>query len=159
MNVALFSKSDLTLIGRLLARQQPDVAAELLSSIQPQPPHDTDQENIPYYFLTFCKIQNIESQELSLSRYNSEMVAAKKLLIACVLHIYCPVVFNQPVGLQNVKWGIVSRLSKSLHNTKPAISMLIQEVVTQYKVYDDFRDQVDMIVEKIKGGGDGQSEA
>lgn len=148
----LYSRRDLTLIGRLLTKTQPQQAADLLSTYQAEAPHDRDLTNIPFYFLKFCHAQGLEAEALAFSRYSTEMVDRKKVFIGCIIKIYSPSSFVHSTSL---KWGLVRRIAAVLNHPNNYVSELVARVISSYKVYDDFCDQVDTITEKMKGGTNG----
>lgn len=145
-----YSNRDLTLIARLLIKKQPDIAAELLSNYHPADPHDHNLQNIPVYFQAFCDHNNIVSEQLAFSRYNSEMVENKRMFIGCILDIYVPdaLLYHH----DELKHGLVTNVAATLNHSISYVSEMLKEVILQYKVYDDFREKVDECSKKMKGG-------
>lgn len=152
MNAMLIDigRREYNLLGRMLVKQHPEIAEDLLSSLQR--PFDTDLQNIPRYFKTFCELCGIADSDLLELRYDKDMVGNKRLFIACMLFLYDPGIFNSSV--RDVKYGLSTAISKLLHHNNGYIGSTMRDVITWYKAYDEFRAQVDEMVEKLKGGGD-----
>lgn len=144
--ITSYTRENALIVGKLLFRKQPKLAAELLSSHQPEKPHDTDLDHIEHYLQHFCRIHSITIDSLP---RNSDL---KRIFICCLLSIYCPDLLRSHGCRMH---GLGEAVAQHFNQTRQWINMLIQEVLVQYKVYDDFRGKVDETAGKLKiGGGD-----
>lgn len=128
------SRKDLPVLARLLIRRHPDIAAELMSGYKPQIPKETDL--------------------LKIRGYYERLSGTKRHFIACMLHLYSPDMLMYPQGVAKQKKGLATAIGLVLNNSQQYISQIIPEIIFQYKVYGDFKAEVDEMVFKLKGRAD-----
>lgn len=147
----MLAEKDYKILGRLLGKKYPDLARELLATYKDHPPLETDHQKIPTFFKIFCFHLSVDEKELLGPLYKTSKVDVRRLFVACMTHLYYPHVYHQPPEEINLsKKGFVSSLSRALQQQEPNISVMIREVIAWEKDYDDFKEKVYSIVEKLK---------
>lgn len=152
MQTAQFNDLHYKMIGRLLTHKRPHLAQSLIYPYLKAVPYDTDFKKIDSYYLDlFCKEKGIEKSEITGALFKSSKVDVRRLFIASMAHIYYPHIYHQHTHEINLsKKGFVTYLAKALKQQESNVSVVIREVVTWEKEYDDFKEKVVDIVEKLK---------
>lgn len=119
----------LTMLGRLFLSRHPEEAQSYLSPIEQG--READLSKIETYYGCFHKD-----------------VSGRRLFTACILHLYSPHTYTDKTS---IKRGLVKAISQTTGHHHGNVSRMIQEVVQAYKVYDDFKAEVDEKLEKIGG--------
>lgn len=117
------------LLGKLLINKKPEVAKELYQYL-PAKPIESDFTKIPQYFKSFCKIQNIETEDIKANE--------RRIFIAAIILLY-----NPKTRL------LLKHLSETIKQFPSNTSVMIEEVEFRYRKVEEFRNQVDEIVKKI----------
>lgn len=140
------------MMGRELWNKLPHMALSFLKPYFSAEPFDYNFTKIEdHYMPAFCSLYGIEKTQIQGPLYKSKKVDIRKLFIASMIHIYCPhIYFQHPSEINLSKRGFVMWLSQALNQPDSNVSGSIREVVAWEKDYDDFRDRVSMIVEKLK---------
>jgi hypothetical protein len=140
------------MIGRELWNKLPHLAKSLLKPYLSAEPFDFDFTKLEdHYLVAFSSLHGIVKSDLQGPLFKSSKVDIRKLFIASMLHIYCPHIYFQHANEINLsKRGFVMWLAKALDQPESNISAAIREVVAWEKDYDEFRDKVFVIVEKLK---------
>jgi hypothetical protein len=140
-------------LWRALEKSEPEIAGKILASQIRTIPFDRDLNNIPFYFLTFCKINNLDASIISTSKYCRSTNDLKRLFIGCLISIYSPDAFKL---IDTPRKGIASATCNIIGMQRPHISKMIDEAVAMFKHNQgEFRNRVNALTEKIKGGGNG----
>lgn len=135
----------------MLVKKNPDLASEYLSTYKNYEPLEEDYKKIRLFFSSFCQFNGINENEYLGPLYKTSKVDMRRLFIAAMTHLYYPQVYFQPIDEINLsKKGFVSSLSKTLIQHEANISVMIREVIAWEKDYDDFREKVQLTVEKLK---------
>jgi hypothetical protein len=149
-----FKPNDLhyKMMGRELWNKLPLLATSLLKPYLSADPFDYNFTKIEdHYLFAFCSLYGITKKELQGALFKSSKVDIRRLFIASMVHIYCPHVYFQHSSEINLsKRGFVMWLSKALDQQESNVSVLIREVVAWEKDYEEFKDRVSLIVEKLK---------
>lgn len=132
-----YSRRDLPLLGRLMIKKYPEIAAELLSSYNPAAPFDDNLTNVSHYY----------------SRYNTFPDFNKRVFVGVMVAIYSPESLRND---DNQRKGLITTIAQVLNLSHQYISLLAKESILYYKIYDDFREKVDIVTEQMKGGADGE---
>lgn len=145
-----FSKKDHALLGKLLLKNKPDIAQELIKTYLPeQPPKESDFSKIKDLFSRFCKIQNIEPEEHLGPVYKSDKVSMRRLFVATMVHLYNPQVYFQPLDSIVLSNGFVTAITRVLSQNKGNTSKMIREVIIWEKQYEDFATSVSQTITKL----------
>lgn len=140
-------------MGKIFIEKEPAIAGKLISMYLPKTePAEKDYSKIPAYFISYCQVQGLRPQDYVGNLYKSSKVHVRRTFIACILHIYAPQLFFQPVDeliLDRVE--LSKTLSDLFLQKKSNISTMIREVVMWEKQYEDFAENVNEIIEKILG--------
>jgi hypothetical protein len=138
------------ILGRLVVKKHPDIAASLLLSLS-HIPSQVDISKINAYFDRFCCLQGIEKQTYFGPVYKTSKVDMFRLFIASMVHLYYPEIYFQPIEELNLKKnGFVTAIATATGQQTSNVSSRIREVVLWEKEYDDFKEKVVTIVEKLK---------
>lgn len=149
MQLSLRGKKQHQLLGWLLIRHKPELAQELLGSYSDQRPTLSDAEGrmIGRYYSAFVKI----TYQVDLGKPTN----ARRLFIGAMIRIYHPGLHQQPADALMIRPGLVSQLARVTLQKEANVSTMIRQVLFQEKVYDDFREQVDLITQKLLHDGTG----
>jgi hypothetical protein len=138
------------ILGRLLVKKHPDVAQSLLATLNHTASED-DITKIDLYFIRFCTLQGIAKESYYGAVYKTSKVDVFRLFIASMVHLYFPEVYFQPIEELNLKKnGFVTAIAVATGQHTANVSSRIREVVLWEKEYDDFREKVVTMVEKLK---------
>lgn len=144
-------KKHYTLLGKLLEKNRPDIAAELLSAHSIT---EFDYNKMTSYLQLFCHLKGSDPRDAThvAIKYRREFLCA-------MLHLYNPQVFTQPRDGIVLRIGFVRQISTVILQNEGNTSRMIREVIMLENVYDDFRDQVQstLLFFKEKGGENGSS--
>jgi hypothetical protein len=154
MTAAAFSTKDLALLGRTLIRKHPAMAEELLAALRASelPPLETDFSKLSLLFDQFCALKETSRETLLTSRYNTEAMQLKRLFIGIALSMYYPSAIANPEKLLRKRIGIQQQLVRTLGIKKGNLSLMAHEAILNYKVYDSFRQEVDMLTQILAHG-------
>lgn len=147
---ASYGRKEFAILGRLLLTKKPEIANELISTYLPaKEAIETDQSKIGYFFLVFCKVQDIDLNEYLGPVYKSNKVAVRRLFIACILNLYAPHVFIHPLQNTSINRGLIKQLANTLQWDKQPVSVMVRQIVLWQNQYKDFSDQVSEVLEKM----------
>jgi hypothetical protein len=141
-----YSRGNTSLIGRLLIRHNPTLAANLLAEYVP---HRTDKsiQEIPFWLARFMKYFKISETDFKLKN-NQETVYYKRLFAGAVVEVLDP--DSLKYGTR-IKGGVVKALAQSLHYTSSAhTTRLIREAVVYAEIYDDFKKSLTQTLKLIQ---------
>jgi hypothetical protein len=138
---AACSRGNYPLFVKYVSKNYPQIANEFLSTLDYEPPHDSDLNNIQGYYSLFqsCDVPT----------------NTKKVFAAAIVALYAPAAFKQSSSNVSLKWGLGIAIAEALGVTKQRASVLIKDAIFHYKHYDDLKEQVDQVIEKMKGGQNG----
>ena len=160
MTAAAFSTKDLALLGRTLIKKHPVMAEELLAALRAThlPPLETDLSKLSHLFDRFCELKDTSPEIILSARFNTEAMQLKRLFIGVAFSIYCPSAIAYPDMYLRKKMGIQKQLVRTLGVFKSNLNIFTHEVIFNYKVYDSFRQEVDMLTQILTHGKDHQQE-
>ncbi len=128
-------------IGLYVASKHPDLASEIVSKYLHTEAKDVDLEHMPQYYYKF---------EQYLEHRVTDIFSQRKLFVSAMLRIYTPGVYNQHQGnITMSKYGLVKAISRLVGIKEPRVSQVIRQVITFERVYEDYRTQVDELVQFI----------
>jgi hypothetical protein len=146
----LIAEKDYKILGKLLVKKNPALADEYLSLYKTHSPKEIDNTKISFYFYSFCEVMEITPETYLGPLHKSSKVDIRRLFVACMVHLYQPHVFYQPIDEINLsKKGFVMHLSRTLQQQESNISTMIREVIAWEKDYDDFKEKVHGIIELL----------
>jgi hypothetical protein len=139
-NFNTLRNNDYATLGRRVVAEFPSVAAKLLDT----PPLAQLQD-----------LGHIEKYYLSTARPTEKKHRIKhdKVFVCLILHLYNPVVFHQPMDDMRVRMGLLKKLCEVMGYKQSHIHLMVREVVTSYKIYEDFKAQVDTAIKEVDNGG------
>lgn len=126
MENAILNRKDYTILGKLLCKQKPDIAAELCGQLK----GETDLEKLRVYFSKFCDINRLS---------NPLTPESRRLFVSTILQIYRPHTRRLSVSLANL-----------LKMDKGNFKKLMDESDLHYRVYPEFKADADLLVTKMK---------
>jgi hypothetical protein len=132
------------LLGELLQKKEPETYAKLIQLIPTQPKTEITEVVISEKFASFCMVQNIAPAICRDSLYDRSIVDQKRLFVGIIIKLY---------GVGQRRLG--KHLSSALGQQKQITSKMIAEAEVRYRVGGDFRDLVDITIEKMKEAGYG----
>jgi hypothetical protein len=146
----MLNEKQYKILGRMVAKKHPDIAAQLLSTLN-HTATETDIQKITLYYDQFCELQGIERNEYFGAVYKTSKVDIFRLFIASMIHLYYPEIYFQPIEEINMKKeGFVTALANSIGQPTSNVSNRIREVIQWENQYDDFKNKVFDMVEKLK---------
>jgi hypothetical protein len=148
------------LLGRLLVKRNPDVAAALLSDFQSAYilPTETDISKVPDLFSSFCAVHQLSETDVIASKHDRQVIHSKRVFIGAIISLYHPTALGDPEMMQLTKTGIVYLLADMLGRRHSNISRMIYEVILNMKVYDSFRQEVVDATQKLTSYGKNQKQ-
>lgn len=126
---------DYAVLGRKVHKLYPFLAKELMSI-----PDVTDLEFIDELYTEYCTIQAEPSTK-------SQQTNHRLVFIAAALKLYDPDVFEFK---KNMKNGLRSKLSNTLHCKPTTISDSFKSVRNYFDIYPDFSNEVAYIYSELK---------
>lgn len=129
------------IVGELFVKKGPETASKAAHSLMSVKASECDFDKISEFYSRFCSIENITELKST----------DKKLFISCILHLYHPIGFCVPVQYLTIPYGLAATLANVLGCSQPGISQIVRQVILEESVYDDFREKVKEMVDKIKG--------
>lgn len=131
-------------LGKLLVRQRPEIAEELLPFCDVET-NETDMQKMPAFFLRF------QSSAPSVAYAKEHGTKNQRnLFIAVILKLYACQVFSHPPASPVMKYGLVKGICDTLGMKKANTSIQIRQVLFDYKHYQDFRELIDKIAAELK---------
>lgn len=147
MNLAQLTIGKYRMIGRILAREHPEMAKQLLDQVTFPPPVETDQSKIDHYFSLFCQFRGIDYARFALQLKNSEKVYNQRIFLAAMLHLYMPHLFAIHPDDILMPYGLTVSIATAIGQKKSNVSTWCRQVRLMEKVYDEFREDVRAAVE------------
>lgn len=144
-----YGKKEYLALGRILVRKRPELAAELLPQSNQQN-NQTDRALIPKLFESFCNLYNCQPFELRGKLKKTEQHKHRRIFISTILHFYAVEVYSHPPSSPVIPTGISKALVECLGIKKAAISILIRNVLYDYRNYEDFSNEVQSLVSSLK---------
>jgi len=136
-------------LGRILLHKYPAIAEELIPFCQAE--GETDMDLLPGYFKRFCEIKQINPLEhIGELRSDREKMNNRMLFVACMLHIYNQHIFHTNGSTPFFRRGFVKHLSECQSISPTNISLMIRKVMVHERVYDDFKKEIQSIVNQLK---------
>lgn len=143
----VYAQKDFTLIGKMLVNNDPDVAQDLFSQgcsligTPPNLPISRMLEFLPCFFEQYSLPTDTFKH-----KYDTETIKLKRVFAASMVQIYHPEMYIvRPDLFQFPKKGFVKTLGYCLRMYRNHTSTLIREVITAYKVYDEFKAQTNTL--------------
>lgn len=138
------------IIGRLVCKKHPEIAEELLSTLN-HTPLEEDISKLEFYFNQFCILHGTSKQDYFGAVYKTSKVDLLRIFIASMVHLYYPEIYFQPIEELNLKKnGFVTALANSIGQAVSNTSNRIREVIIWEKEYDDFKEKVEAVVFQLK---------
>lgn len=136
-----------SILGRLCALQQPEVAKQLLS-IYDEKPTATDHSQIGAYFQQYCKIHSINPDDYRGSLFKSHKIDQRRLFIACMVRLYLPHLYVAPAGFR-LEYGFTGAIASTFKQKGQNIAKMVREVIVHERAYPEFKAAVDEITSKL----------
>lgn len=152
-----YGKKEYLALGRILVRRRPDLAAELLP-LSNQQNNQTDRSLIPKLFESFCNLYNCQPADLRGKLKKATQHKHRRIFISVVLYFYAVEVYSHPPSSPVIPIGLSKSLAECLVIKKAAISILIRNVLNDYRNYEDFSNEVQSLVSSLKIIIDGHTE-
>lgn len=131
------------LLGKLLVSRHPELAAEFLKQI---PPIDTDLGKLPAFLTAFCACKGIEPEEFKGPLLVRSRVELRRIFVGAMVHIFTPQAYHLPPGIMFFTRGFTKALCEQLNINDSYTTRFIRQVVSDEKIYEDFRLQVEETV-------------
>lgn len=129
-------KKNYSMIGKVLCKTKPDVASEIEELIAAG--EEIDHSKIFSFFAKFDMVKPLEV----------DLVTQRRIFITMMLKLYYPVALTK--GLFILKKAFRKNIATCFGCHGTAITRNSRECVVLYKAYQDFRIQVDHLLEKVK---------
>lgn len=142
-------------IGKLVVKTKPDLAAELLQFHTHQD-NLQDRNLINPIFKKFCKLQDAQ-EEATRDIQDKRHRHLRRIFIGVILKLYCRQVFDHPPNQPVLPYNIVKPIHLCLNTCRSGISQTIRQVLSDYRNYEDFRDEVDQLSEQLKSIQNGKA--
>lgn len=141
--VAYPPKRHLSLLAKLLIQKEPEVAQRLISTYLPtSEPIETDFSKITELFTRFCFIRGLEREDNVGPLYKSAKIDQRRIFVAAIIQLYHP----RTRLLAKYLWEV-------LNQEKSRVSRLISEAEVRYRAYQEFREETNDIIIKLKKSG------
>jgi hypothetical protein len=147
-------KQHYSTLGRLVVAKNPEVAFELLHKycLQMQPV-EIDSDRIPVLYERFCFTERLQDHQCRGPLYKSAKVEKRRLFIAAMLHLFQPQIYHQPKDDFLLKGnGFIRKLASTIRVDHGNLSRWIQEIVSHELYYPEFRENVQLIVNRLSNG-------
>ncbi len=135
-------------IGIAVARIEPSFAKKCLEAISRVKPKLHDGKLVGELFTQFCAIKGIsgiDSKSLSITEY----VYLRHVFIAVIIKLFNPELLS-PYHPMYMRRGLRNELSKALNVSCSWLSQTLNTVCVRLSVYEDFKDDVDDVLCKLK---------
>lgn len=142
------SKKDYSLIGRLIMLTKPDEAAALLSAYNSKG-IEKNIEEVPGYYKAFCRINGIDADSYRGMLNKKNKVEKRRFFISCILHLYCPEVYEQNSKMIIIPYGLSNALVNELQVSFTLISVVIREVIAYEKFYESYKNEATQMSERL----------
>lgn len=141
------SKRKWTLLGRLVMEKEPELADEYLRPYSVIMERDLKQ--IPDLFKRYCEIEGIDKYDYYNGMPTRKKMEIRRIFTAAMIHIYYPGIYQQSIiNIGNFGFGYA--LSDVLSQHGSNVSKTIKKVVFWEKNYQDFKEKVLSVTEKLK---------
>lgn len=147
-----YSIREYALLGKLLFQKEPETAQRLIQDYLPsEKPSETDHAKIQEFFLSFCQLNNLDPKAYIGPLYKTSKVDVRRKFIAVIIQLYSPRLYKQSldVMVQVVDNNLTKTLAEVLQQKKSNISMMIREVITWMKNYDEFQTEVHNTIQAL----------
>lgn len=126
-------------LGKLLSKQKPELAEELSQYLPAsRQPIESDLTKVPFYFQSFCAIQQIDPKEYTGALYKSSKIDKRRFFIAVMILLYHP------------RTRLLAKcISETIGQDPGDTTRMIQQVEFRYQHIEEFRVQVDGMVEML----------
>lgn len=149
---------DSTLVINVLCADYPDIASRINQKIQTAMPELilNDLSELETIIDRFCKLKGLEYDTWSNQPGQTRITNDRELLLALIIMFFQPEKIN---GLHygRIKQGIVKNLSIHMNCSKEIISQSISCALDNYRIYADFKEEVDQLYETLKSKYHGNS--
>lgn len=140
-----------TLVLNVLCNDYPDIASRINQKIQSAMPEMilNDLSELKYIIHEYCKLKGLLYDTWSNQPGQTRITNERELLLAIVIMFFQPEKIN---GLHDsrIKQGIVKNLSIHMKCSKEVISQSIACALDNYRIYADFKTEVDQLYDKLK---------
>ncbi|HUS02940.1 MAG TPA: hypothetical protein VMY77_14480 [Chitinophagaceae bacterium] len=153
-------------IGHMLYSISPDMAIKLLDHVEGSPPELRDLSMIPKLFKEYCTFKNIKETDFAVRSFITSrkrhgcvvrekntprnIMRLKQVFIAVIINLYNPELLSTYYIKRNKRNRRNRHLAAAL-NCKPCwISQVIPTIITMLKVYEDFKEEVELSVNHLK---------
>lgn len=131
------------LIANGLRMEYPDIYTRLIDKLSDMVPVTDDSGDVNKIIRRYCSYHGIDREYLKASSAHR-----KRLLAVCILAL-------QPEKIKGyshrrLKNGIITAISDYAGCDKSVLQNWVSEIITHYRVYDDFRRQIDDLCVTIK---------
>lgn len=127
-------------LGKLVHKQHPDLASQILRQYIHVDALDNDLSNIPNYYRAYCNLYAVNG---------AKQVKERKLFLSAILRIYSPGIHNQHA--QNLVYprGLGAAIREAFEDPRYNVYRTIQQILTHEKIYESYRDEVTEVVQNI----------
>ena len=138
------------MLGLVLMQTDPERAKKIISIYINPEPRFHDYSLIPLFFYSFCKIRGIDPDKFQGPLFKTSMTDTRRLFISSMIRLYNPQIYNQPNNCILVRKGFSQAMAKLLGLAGSNMSKTIRDCVMQEKLYDNIKNQVSEIVERLE---------
>lgn len=131
------------MIANGLRMEYPDIYTRLISKISAMVPVTDESGDVQRIVRKYCAHQGIDKYCLKISSAHR-----KRLLAVCIL-IMQPEKMNG-YSHRRLKNGIISSISQYCGCNASVLQNWVSEIITHYRVYDEFRQEIDDLSVTIK---------
>jgi hypothetical protein len=124
----------------ILTQREPEIASKIISLYIPTAsPLETDLEKITGFLGLFCKLQNIHPLDCQGALYKSSKIEQRRIFIGVIAQMYGAETRLLP-----------TYLSKALFYDQSHVIKTMKESKFRYGLYDDFKQAVDDLIQKMR---------
>lgn len=145
----VYNQKDFAVIGKMLVNNDPTVAQELHQQAFHLigKPRSYPIERMVTFLPIFIDHYSLPEGYFT-QRYDTDVNRLKRIFSASMIEIYHPEMFSLKADfVQFYQKGFVLQLSACIQVQRSHTSNMIREVITAYKVYDDFRTATNILTQ------------
>jgi hypothetical protein len=126
-----------SLIGRVLKKTKPEVYTEIVDMLTPG--EEIDVQKIYRFYAKYDMLD-----------HEGEARERCRVFIGVMIKLYYPFMLERVVTAVGHSFSLI--IAHCFQMQRSHVSRFIPEVIVMYKAYDDFREKVDQVLEKIRDG-------
>ncbi len=131
-----YSNQTLVRIGKEVVKKHPDLATSIIEKIPV--PKCRDLSKIKNYFRLFCFETGVRPDEIKGAVFKSNLTEKKKIFICAMYSLFTD------------QYRFSKTVSEVLEQRRQSTARMLGEVKFRYKIDDNFKWQVDNILNKIQ---------